>query len=248
MAASRSSSEPAFVLHVWDHVPEEKVRVFVLRGADSNITGMLGKDVAGIRQSFAGEQFKVTVIDYRKVADRETLCRYLVKELKEHRCVILWYTGHGVNVGGAWPAIVLGEGRLCKTDDIYQTLIRYTDDRCLIQVVDACNSYDHKHAYNIEELPDITSASATINPATLLSIRGHAYIISSKYGQASQGTNESGSYLTTRLLRELTSAPSVEIALYRTRGKLPGQNAMYDIHFESAFLDDLDIAELQFEE
>jgi hypothetical protein len=217
--------------------PIEKLLVVILRGDDVGIETMVAKDVEVLTRLFAHQDyFDVRVLPFQLV-DQPTLFDAILGELKRYERVLLWYTGHGMSLGGRWPSVAVKGGTMLMTEDLYRSVCQALSERQWATrgftfIIDACNSVDRYKSAKLDSV--VLPENIGLPSLAFWESYGKAYMISSKNAEASKGTME-GSYFTNRLVFEILTSGRLEQAFYNTRYKLISHEPEYKAEFAQYF-------------
>lgn len=210
----------------------DKSLLIILRGDDERIDEMIDNDIKRLRLVFE----PICDIFVENVSSNfETIINKVKTSFKSRKNIIVWYTGHGINIGNPTPSIKVNNRNFFNTYELHKNLIssKYynKNEHFFGLIIDACNSYDKDIKIELKSLIETNVAEPLNNEIALFNDVGDFFSISSEYAKGSKGTKD-GSYYTIVLLHELVRTKNWLSALYSTRSILDKQQKpIYTVNF-----------------
>lgn len=210
---------------------KDKSLLVILRGNSEKIEEMVENDIKRIKLVFE----HICDIVVENVSNNfEIIINRIRTSFKTRKNIIVWYTGHGINIGNSTPSIKVNNKNFFNTHELHKNLLssKYYDknQHFFGLIIDACNSYDQDIKIELKSLID-TNEPHPLNDISIFNDVGDFFSISSEYAKGSKGTRH-GSYYTIVLLHELVRTKNWLSALYSTRSILDKQQRpIYTVNF-----------------
>lgn len=213
------------------YVDDKKSLLVILRGNSENIEEMVDNDIKRIKLVFE----PICDIVVESVSNNfEIIINRIRTSFRTRKNIIVWYTGHGINIGNSTPSIKVNNKNFFNTHELHKNLLssKYYDKNGHFfgLIIDACNSYDQDVKIELKSLIDKNEPDP-LKDIDIFNDVGDFFSISSEYAKGSKGTRW-GSYYTTVLLHELVRTKNWLSALYSTRSILDKQQRpIYTVNF-----------------
>lgn len=186
------------------------VLVVILQGDDGRIEQGVAADISMLKHFFTG--VKVREAKTMDIRNQQSLIESLrAVAQKNVTKLVLWYTGHGINVGSASPSFKLKQEH-ANAQTVFDS-IKDCFDLCVV-VVDACNSFEFQ-----SQRPSVLKSNVENPLSSLFQVSGNAIAFSSAYGIPSHISKE-GSFYTRSLINNLCLKHDWNSAFYFTRAEL----------------------------
>ena len=205
-----------------DH-EEKKILIFIF-GPDDDILKFVKNDGKLLKTAFSDFEFCSYIAN--ALRDMSSVLNIIKEKTSGYGKIklIIWYSGHGLNLGSKMPAFKVKGNQYINSTDLFKAVDEHFHHiRQLFLAVDACNMIKDESVIKvISEIEDHPSANHIFDSNFL---RGYA--TSSAYKNAS-GFCGCYSAFTYTLVKHLNLGSDLRLALYRTRMEL-GQEPYFKI-------------------